>query len=358
MEQKIIGIDGSEAVFINTPTSLRIKGKDFNHFFAKKDGYSATWGKSIKDDPDYSPFGPLIADIEITTICSGPRNERGVRVPCSFCYKANTPNGTYMSFETFKKLFDKLPKTIGQIAFGVDAAAESNPDIWKIFEYCRKNWVVPNLTVADVSDEVADKIAKYAGACAVSVYDNKEVCYDTVKKLTDRGMTQVNLHWAYHSRNYTKITEIVEDIKNDPRLSKLNAIVFLALKQKGRGVGFTPLPFHKFKEMVEFVMESGISYGFDSCSCTNFLKAVKDHPNYEQFLMLSEPCESLAFSSYIDVNGNFYPCSFCENIPDWEEGISVINCEDFIKDIWASPRSLKFRENLLKCGRSCPVYKI
>ena len=207
--------------------------------------------------------------------------------------------------------------------------------------------------------ETADQIAKFAGACAVSVYDNKDVCYDTVKKLTDRGMTQVNLHWAYHSRNYTKITELVEDIKNDPRLAKLNAIVFLALKQKGRGIGFTPLPFHKFKEMVEFVMESGISYGFDSCSCTNFLKAIKDHPNYEQFLMLSEPCESSVMSSYIDVHGKYYPCSFApQEHEDWEEGLDVAICNDFLQDIWNHEKSVKFRENLLNCGRSCPVYNI
>ena len=168
----------------------------------------------------------------------------------------------------------------------------------------------------------------------------------------------VNLHWAYHSRNYTKITELVEDIKNDPRLSKLNAIVFLALKQKGRGIGFTPLPFHKFKEMVEYVMESGITYGFDSCTANNFLKSVEDHPNYEQFKIMSEACEAVCFSSYIDVHGDFYPCSFCERITGWEEGLSVVNCENFLQDIWNHPKTNDFRESLLVNGRSCPVYNI
>jgi len=37
-----------------------------------------------------------------------------------------------MSFDTFKILLDKLPKTLGQIAFGCDATTESNPDVWKI----------------------------------------------------------------------------------------------------------------------------------------------------------------------------------------------------------------------------------
>jgi MoaA/NifB/PqqE/SkfB family radical SAM enzyme len=155
-----------------------------------------------------------------------------------------------------------------------------------------------------------------------------------------------------------KIPEIIDDIKNDPRLSKLNAIVFLALKQKGRGKTFNPIPFHKFKEMIEYVMESGISYGFDSCSCTNFLKAVQDHPKYEQFKTMSEPCESTAFSSYIDVHGKFAPCSFCEGIVGWEEGLDVVNCKNFLQDIWNHPKTVDFRESLLANGRSCPIYKI
>lgn len=183
MKQKITGIDGSEAVFFNGLTGLAIKSEKFNHLFRKDNGYSVTWGKTKDDDPDFSPYGPLIADIEITTICHGPNG-----IPCSFCYKANTPKGDNMSLETFKKVLDKLPRTVGQIAFGVDATATANPEIWDIFQYTRDSWIVPNLTVAQVSDEVADKIASLAGACAVSLYDDKNICYDSVKKLTDCGM--------------------------------------------------------------------------------------------------------------------------------------------------------------------------
>ena len=362
----IYDVNGNPAHYFENEKCKIVEAKDksFHHIFIKENGFSMVYGKTKDEDPDFCSFGPLIADMEITTICKGPRiktsekNGLDIYKPCNFCYKGNTPNGSNMSFKTFKKVFDKLPKTVGQIAFGVDASATSNPDIWKIFEYCRKKGVVPNLTVSDINDETADKIASLAGACAVSVYDNKDICYDSVKKLTDRGMTQVNLHLCYHSGNYTRIPEIIEDIKNDPRLSKLNAIVFLALKQKGRGIGFTPLPFHKFKEMIEIVMESGISYGFDSCSCINFLKAVQDHPKYEQFKTMSEPCESVCFSSYIDVHGKFAPCSFCEGIVGWEEGLDVVNCKDFLQDIWNHSKTVDFRESLLANRRSCPVYNI
>lgn len=351
---------GNEAFLLDSASAKILQSKDgsFNHFFNKQNGYSEVYGRTREDDPDYSPFGPLIADIEITTICAGPRNEKGIHVPCNFCYKSNSPDGTYMSLDTFKEVFIRLPKTIGQIAFGVDATGTSNPDMFEIFEFTRENGVVPNLTIADVSDEVADKIAALAGACAVSLYDNKDVCYDSVKKLTDRGMTQCNIHFCYNSANYHKIHDIISDIKTDPRLSKLNAIVFLALKQKGRGIGFKPLEFDKFKVIVEKLLDNEIRFGFDSCSANPFLKAVKDHPLYENFLQMSEPCESTLFSSYIDVHGDFYPCSFCEKIEGWENGISVKDCINFIDDVWFNEMTIKFRHNLIDKKRSCPVYDI
>lgn len=250
---------------------------------------------------------------------------------------------------------------LGQIAFGVDASATSNPDIWDIFKHCRENGVVPNLTVADIDDEVADKIASLAGACAVSLYDDKNICYDSVKKLTDRGMNQVNIHFCYHSGNYYRIDEIVEDIKDDPRLKNLNAIVFLALKQKGRGKGFEPLAFHRFKEMVEFVIDSGISYGFDSCSAQSLLRAIKGTSYIEKIEKYIESCESTRMSLYIDVDGFFYPCSFMEKIDDWKDGLDVKTCNDFISEIWENPRTQNFRKGCLssiKNGVGCQYYNI
>ncbi len=48
-----------------------------------------------------------------------------------------------------------------------------------------------------------------------------------------------------------------------------------------------------------------------------------------------DSCESFGiFSSYINVDGDYYPCSFCEGEKDWKEGISVLDCESFNKDIW------------------------
>jgi len=54
-------------------------------------------------------------------------------------------------------------------------------------EYCREQGVVPNITVAEISDETADKLVKYCGACAISRYENKDICYDSVEKIYPYG---------------------------------------------------------------------------------------------------------------------------------------------------------------------------
>lgn len=338
---------------LNTPDEIKIASPKFNHYFNKTSGFSVVFGETKEEDPDFSPFGPLIADIEITTKCAGPKG-----VPCSFCYKANTPNGKNMSLDMFKALLLKLPPTVGQIAFGVDAQCSSNPETWDIMKHCKSKHIVPNVTVADISDETADKIAEYMGACAVSVYDDKDLAYNCIKKLTDRGMDQVNIHFCLYQQSFKRALEVMKDIQTDERLSKLNAIVFLSLKQKGRGIHHSPMIFGDFKKIINFAIENNIRFGLDSCGCSKFLQAVSDSPNFEQYKIVSEPCESTAFSMYADVEGNFYPCSFCEGVDDWKNGISIIDCDNFMKDIWFNERVVNFRNKLISNKRKCPVYII
>lgn len=169
-----------------------LQSDNYNYVFNYASGFFARWGATQEEDPQWSSYGPEIADIEITTSCNGPKNN-GKNKLCSFCYKSNTVNGKYMSLETFKSLLNKFPhvtdkngkKTfvISQIAFGVDAECKTNPDVWKIFEHCRDNDIVPNLTIATIDDEVAKNISHYCGACAVSRYSDKDACYDTIDLL-------------------------------------------------------------------------------------------------------------------------------------------------------------------------------
>lgn len=350
--------NGEKALVVENDKLKVLKSKNYNFLFNKEDGFFARWGKTQNDDGDLELGLPEIADIEIAEVCEGVP---GIG-PCAFCYKSNTGNkGENMSLDTFKKIFHKLPPTITQIAFGC-GTLRRHPEMWDIFKYAKDNGVTPNLTInGDVDDHEFDKIAELCGACAVSIYD-KNLSYDAIKKLTDRGMTQVNIHFLISKETYKKAFEIMNDMKTDPRLAKMKALVLLSLKTKGRSVGrYHQLSQEEFSTLTNYALENNVAVGFDSCSAQKFMKSVKGHSNEKQFEQSAEPCESAIYSSYIDVRGDFYPCSFSPDTEGWEKGISVIECDNFLKDVWQHEKVKKFRERVIgcrNCGKSCAIYEI
>ena len=151
---------------------------------------------------------------------------------------------------------------------------------------------------------------------------------------------------------------VITDIGGDVRLTKLNAIVLLSLKPKGRGKNtslFNPLSQEKFEELIAYAESFKINYGMDSCTAGKYVRAIDKHPNKKQLLTMVEGCESTRMSSYINVEGVFFPCSFMEgeiveNGGDWREGIDVVNCNDFVKDVWMNEKTKLFREKCIKCA--------
>lgn len=327
------------------------KSDNYNYLFNLKNGYFLRWGATPADDPISAP-GPEILDIEITTICDNG---------CPFCYKGNTANGKNMSLKTFKKVLDKFPPTLTQIAFGADASATANPDLWDMARYARSKFVIPNITVANISDEVADKLSALMGAVAVSRYADKNKCYDSVKKLTDRGMDQINIHNMICEETFDQTMETIYDMTHDSRLIGMNALVLLSLKKKGRGEkGFTPLSQERFNLLVEAATKARINYGFDSCGANKYINYLEsENPvNKKQLLMSVEPCESGLFSTYVSVDGEYFPCSFCEGVEGWEKGIDLLSISNFTEEVWNSDRVNEWRKKLLGNCRNCPIYNI
>ncbi len=337
-----------------------LRSGNYNYIFRKDNGFFARWGETQEDDPDFSEFGPEIADIEISTVCHGING-----VPCRFCYKSNTGKGEYMDFETFVQVFTKMPPTLTQIAFGI-GDIDGNPDMWKIFEYCRDNDIVPNVTINGdrLTGEDVDQLHELCGAVAVSHYED-DLCFNAVFALTCRGMDQVNIHALLSEETYDKCMDLLEKAKEDTRLSKLNAIVFLAVKPVGRGISMSPMvSVEKYRALAEKALELGVGFGFDSCSAPLFLKAMEGHENYEMFQQLAEPCESTCFSVYVDTKARMHPCSFLEH--SGFEGISLLSAEDFVKDVWMSDVTKAWRKKLLDTAkdglvtgcRQCPDFDL
>jgi hypothetical protein len=333
--------------YINSGTIKRCITPTYNYVFNSRNGLFMRWGKTIKDDPLYSPIGPEIADIEISV--------NGCPNGCPFCYKGNTnAPATNMSFETFKIVIDKMP-SVTQVAFGI-CGVQTNPDFIKMLKYCREIGVVPNFTLSgiDLSDDMANEIVKHVGAVAVSAYESdKNVCYNTVKKFIDLGIKQTNIHLCYYKENMDFVYEVINDSLTDERLKNLNAIVLLKMKPKGRAKNrFTILDHEEFTKLVDYCLSNNIKIGFDSCTASSFEKAVNesttiDDKRKKQLIMMSDSCESLLSSIYVNYKGDVYACSFCEDEEGWEEGISVIDCKDFLGDVWYHEKVKKWRSELL-----------
>jgi MoaA/NifB/PqqE/SkfB family radical SAM enzyme len=339
---------GTTAFIIDSENHKVLRSANYNYMFDRKTGNFARWGKTREDDPQFGPFGPELMDIEISTIC---------KKACKWCYKSNTSKGTYMSFDTFKKLFAKFPKTLTQIAFGI-GDIRGNPDIWKIMQYCRDNKIVPNVTINGdgITKSIAKKLVSVCGAIAVSDYG--EVCYKTVKQLTDLGHTQINIHALLCNETYDNCFKLIDDSISDKRLEKLNAMVFLWLKPKGKRNVFTPIKsLAKYKALVDYAFLNKARIGFDSCSASSFLKTIEDRVDYKQIAQMVEPCESTLFSYYINVDGVGYPCSFTEG-EDGFKGINVLRCKDFVKGVWYNKETVKFRARNCKNCRQCQAFDL
>lgn len=348
----------------------RVVSPGYNYHFNMKTGEFIRWGKTLKDDPKVGFLE--IFDLEVSEVCNGiPDVGSSVATPCTFCYKANTKVGKNMSFETFKGIFDKLPQTLTQIAFGIGDLA-GNPDLPKMLDYCRSNeWnpgVVPNLTINgwELTDEWVEYLAKTLGGIAVSRYENKDVCYDAVKKMTDAGMGQVNIHQVLAVESLQACYDLIDDAKSDPRLEKLKAVVFLTLKPKGKRNTWTTLKdVEVYRKLIQYAFDRDVGIGFDSCSAPTFLASMKDHPKFELLSQLSESCESDRFSGYANVDGIWSHCSFTEGLAHWGT-VDLKAITDFDKEVWNSEAVKKFR-SCLTCQSNthisdevylCPVFNL
>jgi MoaA/NifB/PqqE/SkfB family radical SAM enzyme len=343
-----------------SPTLKLARSKNYNFNFDKKTGLFMRWGATKEEDPQMCPVGPEILDIEISI--------NGCPNACPFCYKNNRNiPPTNMSFETFKLILDKMPRTLTQIAFGI-TGVQTNPDFIKMMAYTRSCGIIPNFTLSgiDLTDELADEIVKHIGGLAVSAYESDpNVCYDTVKKFTDRGIVQTNIHLMVSKQTLPFVHRVLQDRLHDPRLKDLNAIIFLGVKPKGRAAGhYTPVNSQEFGGLLSFAESNNIAIGFDSCSAPKYEAAVlrSDKPDdvKRKLIEYSESCESTLFSLYINVHGEVWPCSFTEDEPG-HEPVSMLGVQDFSKEIWYSEPIKKFRKSLIattKNGcRHCPAFK-
>lgn len=333
----------------------------YNCFFNKNTGLNIRFGKEVDDDPACCELGPEILDLEISTgNCPPVKGSSN----CAYCYKNNTQRcGNNMSFETFKKIVDSFPANLSQIAFGI-TGLKSNPDMPKMFAYCREVGIVPNVTTVgvDMDDSVLDVLCKQCGAVAVSCYTGaKELCYKTIKAIHDRAKEKfsrdmhVNMHILVSKQNIEHLRDVLKDIA-EGKVDGLKSVVLLRIKPKGRAEKMDcTVPFSMYEELVTYCIDNNISFGFDSCSAVPVMEVLKKIGKPE-LCTSCEKCESSSLSAYISVDGKYWSCSFAEGT-SFIKPIDVLSYESAI-DWWNSSQLLSIREKMSFCYSSCPIYNL
>lgn len=334
----------------------------YHCFFSKANGLNIRFGKTVDEDPNVCGLGPEILDLEVSVNGCVP-------VPgstnCRYCYKNNTnAKPTNMTFETFKQIVDSFPKNLSQIAFGI-TGLQTNPDLEKMFEYCRKIGIIPNVTTvgADMDEHMKDVLCHWCGAVAVSCYTGaKELCYKTIKELHDYAKEKynrdlhVNMHIVVSEDNMPHLREVLKDIA-DKKVDGLKSVVLLRIKPKGRAAHMNcRVSKDIYRELVAFCLDSKISFGFDSCSATPVMEVLTEfgHP---ELCASCEKCESSSLSAYINVFGQYWSCSFMEGREDVIKPIDVLKYNHSYE--WWNADSVKFvRQHTNCCKQSCPWYNL
>jgi hypothetical protein len=342
----------------------------YNYTFDLRSGHFKRWGKTPESNPPWSPYGPEILDIEIS-------QGGGCPMSCAFCYKGNGKVGTahHMSFATFKTIFDKLPHIdsrkdnsriffVTQIAFGVTSIT-AHPEIWEIFDYCRENGVIPNVTINGaelISDSFLLRLVDTCGSIAVSVNEtNFERAVGLIQRMTYFRAPQVNIHYVISDQSSEFLYDkVLPAVQNDSRLSRMNAIVFLGMKPLRGGANYDILTNVDYLRLIKYCLAKKINFGFDSCSAPKFERATEflelSKVQRIELLARSERCESGLFSAYIDCNGKYWHCSFGQGF-EKGGGIDVTKVTDFHKEVWMSDSVKQWRLSLHELNRECPLFE-
>ena len=330
---------------------VNVTDKNYYQLFNKNTGFNIRMGKDANDDPSWCPLGPEILDFEISI--NGCPKVGGAS--CKFCYKNNSDKpATNMSIENFKKVVERFPKNLSQIALGI-TGVQTNPDFIEMLRWLREDMgIVPNYTLsgADMNDEIFEATLKYCGRVAVSAYEtDKNLCYSTINRFNERSPKFCNMHLILSDYNIKFVDEVLDDIESG-KVDGLRNIVFLRCKPVGRA---SNLPCTLSIETLEHVItrceKIGIGYGFDSCSCGLVQEYYKSHGK-ENLVKYCEPCEGLKLSFYVSALGEGCLCSFCEHVPGFKRFNFRAPDFDFHK-FWIVDGQ-KFRD--IDTARHCPCF--
>lgn len=319
--------------------------QDYFLGFNTKTGEEILTGIHNKPDPFILKL-PSLIDIGIMGHCENR---------CDICYQGSD-HEDHMDISDFIKIIDQIKHHTNQVALGGRGDPNKHPEFDQFVIYARRNGVVPNYTTSGnglTQDEV-DLTKEYCGGVAVSNY-NKDYTYEALNRFINSGI-KPNIHFVYTRDSYQDALNIIDGIdiwEGRFDIRKLNAVVFLLFKRKGRATNLVDLvpTYYQINLLCNYIKEKAsersFDIGLDSCLVNYYDDIIKNRDSSDSLSL--DTCEASRMSAYISPSLIMTPCSFCN-----PEGESVR--DKSIKEIWdTSPAFIKARKILLNKKNSCPA---
>lgn len=319
--------------------NIRRHSEEYNFFGDTDTGLTMRWGSTIKSNPWYAPW-PELADISISNHCT-----KG----CEFCYKDSTDNESFMSLQEYEYVLSSLQSeqwgNVFQVALGGGEPLE-HPEFIEILNITKAKGIVANFTTngIHIDKKVAESIKNKVGAVAISISKAEEINYDKIKLLTDEGI-KTNIHFVLDNESLQDAIDILEGKYNE-MLQKVNGVIFLTYKPKGRASLDKCLKMdtqlEKFIKLID-KNRASVRIGFDACFVPLLMSNTKVNVDY------IDSCECGFFSVYIDEKMNVKPCSFAND----DRFSYNLNKYDF-QNIWTNKYEV-YRKDIMKnnCKNDC-----
>ena len=319
---------------------------DYVLAFNTTTGFELLSGVNEKPDPFVLKL-PSLLDIGIMGHCANH---------CEICYQGDDEED-HMELKDFINILDQVKHHTNQIALGGRGDPNKHPEFSEFLMETRRRGIVPNYTTSGnglTYDEI-QLTRTYCGAVAVSNY-NKDYTYSAINRFMSVGM-KTNIHYVYSRETFEDALRLLkgEDIwKGAIDIDKLNAVIFLLFKKKGRASNMNHLAptAYQINLLCQAIhsKEANLKFkvGMDSCLVNHYYYFIASLTEEEKLSL--DTCEAARMSAYISPSLKMMPCSFC----DPTEGISMK--DKTIKDIWDNAEPfIKVRDILRKYRACCPA---
>lgn len=343
----------------------------YNYAFDLRSGHFKRWGKTEKSQPPWSPYGPEVLNVEISAGAGCPMH-------CAVCYKKGNTTGDTpknMSFERFKVIFDKLPSIVnkrnGKRLFFTTAinfeitSINKHSELWDIFDYCRENGVIPNITLNGfdpMSNNTMMRVVDTCGIINVSINrTSQQTGFNQIERMLKYGANRLNIRYVVNKQSLDFLyDDLLPALTADKRLVGLHEIVFEGLKPVNRGSAFDIMPDEEYIRLMNYLVKKKIRFSYDTCSASAFEKALSfldfNSSQKKAILERSNRCEAGLYSGYIDVGGKWWHCSFGQGIGKADGSIDVTQVNDFHKEVWMAEPIKKWRKEVFLNQRECSLF--